>query len=245
MIKQYILEQYPKEACAFEMKDGQVILLQNHSADPNNEFLIHPSDYRQYYQDIRFIIHSHTRNHYPNTTIDPRAPSWYDLHTHFEAGLAGKIYHCDGENVSEPVIFNDDSRIQPLIGRQFCHNANDCFTLTRDFLHLYHVEHYDQLLDLDDVYETRFARAIPNVRRSPDWFIRGLPIFEDFMHYVGFRVVDILLPGDVLFTGTGKRIEHCAIYLGHNEILHHLPGRLSEISSYTDVLKHVKVIGRV
>lgn len=247
----HFLEFFPAEACALELNNGQYILLDNKSSDPVNHFYIDPRDLLPYLGKIKYLCHTHTKKHYPGTIIDPRAPSSTDLQTHFRFALPGKIYHVDGENVSKPIIFNDEKRIRPLVGRQFVHNATDCWELVRDALRLMRYEKWtiQTALDHKSVINAKFACFISNVVRSPNWFAEGDPLFERSWKSLGFVEVPIedLTFGDALLMQiySPDRISHIGLYVGYNQILHHMPGQLSRVDKYQIYHSRVKKVIRL
>lgn len=89
------------------------------------------------------------------------------------------------------------------------------------------------------VYEEVYEIPIRNYARPNNWL--DYPHFDFFMQLYkneGFENptnnVRDLREGDVLFMNVASdSVNHCAVYLGQNLILHHLLGRRSAIDSYT------------
>ncbi len=232
--KDHALTCYPKEACGFLLQGGQFIALDNVAANPEQAFLINDNSYLQYWPILRAIIHSHTSQHH--RFIDTRAPSYIDLLTQQSFNLPFLICATDGETVSDPLVFGDH-QIHPLLYRQFIHNVTDCWELCRDALELLYFHHYsvNSLLSLFASVPID-AYHIGNVPRHADWFERGDNLFLDHYERLGFVNVglDHLQPGDmVLMRIESGRPNHAGVYLGDNQLLHHLPGRLSGVASFS------------
>jgi len=89
-------------------------------------------------------------------------------------------------------------------GRTFAWGVEDCLSLVRDRL-----------------------QGLPDFLRSPG-FWKERDLFTDCAPLAGFYPVGEPEPGDVMLFGIKSEIpNHCAVYCGSGEILHHLPGRLS------------------
>jgi cell wall-associated NlpC family hydrolase len=222
-IESYLLSRFPNEAGGFLLSDDSFIPIENTATDKRNCYEFDESVLWDY-NSIVAIVHSHT--HTPKHSIDPRAPSKADLETLFALDVEGLIYHCDGENVGNPVLVNSTS-MEPLEGRRFVHNVYDCWELYRDYL-------------------ISNGRYVDNVARHPDWFMRGESIFMDNYERLGFIEVDKPEPGDmILMRIEAKNPNHCGAYLGQNKLLHHLPGRLSGVDSYAKYRNRITHILRL
>ena len=118
------------------------------------------------------------------------------------------------------------------IGTGWVHGSDDCYGLLRKFYKL------EYEIDL-----TNYAR--------PDlwWEKEGFDLYSDNYHAEGFRVVpgpiNSAVEGDVfLMAVLSPKINHCAIYLGGNKILHHPYGKFSEVHNLTSAY-HSKICAHI
>lgn len=101
------------------------------------------------------------------------------------------------------------AEIAHLLNRQFKWGEQDCFALLRDFYK-----------DSYDIEIMNFAR--PEDHNSPIL----AELFKKGAEAEGFQQVEVrpneLVEGDVLLMAINSRtINHCAVYLGNGNILHH------------------------
>lgn len=101
-----------------------------------------------------------------------------------------------------------------LLGRQFDFGQLDCYTLMKDAYAL-------------------AGHTLPNFRYEEDWWQKGQNLYIDYLPKHGFYQVKNPEPGDVLMIQLASdKANHCAVYLGDNELLHHCPNRLSNRQSF-------------
>lgn len=105
----------------------------------------------------------------------------------------------------------------PLIGRQFCWGVTDCFTLVRDY---YRTE-LGLLIDSFGGYEHNFCEI-------------GQNLYLNRYKAAGFVEVDDLRRHDVILMQVGATnvVGHAAVYLGYEQIMHHVLNRLSCCAPY-------------
>jgi proteasome lid subunit RPN8/RPN11 len=99
--------------------------------------------------------------------------------------------------------------VPSLLGREFDYGQVDCFTL------------------MVDAYALAGHR-LPNFNYDEDWWDHGQNLYIDNLPQHGFYPVSSPNPGDVLMIQLASdTANHCAIYIGDNQLLHHCPNRLS------------------
>ena len=120
-------------------------------------------------------------------------------------------------------------RYEHLIGRPYDESkSHDCYEIARDF------------------YRDNFGIQLPALARPHAWWEQGLNLYMDHFAENGFYVLDCpprdWLPGDGFLMAVKSPIaNHSAIYLGENQILHHLYGRFSNVELYSGLWKRFTV----
>lgn len=199
----HAMAEMPREACGLVIirKGREVYRPCRNLATGDDQFTLAPDDYEaaEAEGEIVAVVHSHP--------FIPATPSQADLVSCEATGLEWHI-------VSVPNgvwhSFRPSGYVAPLVGRVFCHGVLDCFSTIRDW------------------YAQERGIMLPDFPRSDGWWHRGENLYLDNFGKAGFRVCQDLHVGAVLLMQIGSPVpNHAAIYLGDDQILHHVQGRLS------------------
>jgi proteasome lid subunit RPN8/RPN11 len=201
----------PREMCGLiHVVKGRrrYVPCRNIAATPDEHFVLHPEDYAAAEDagDILAIVHSH-----PTT---PPEPSPADRIGCNNSGLPWVIVNPKTEawGGCEPSAFE-----LPYVGREFSFGVVDCYALIRDW------------------YRREWGLVLDDFDRRDRFWERGENLYVEGYKSQGFREV----PFEELQTGDGILMQlesslpnHGAIYLGDQQILHHVQGRLSSRDVY-------------
>jgi len=171
-----------------------------------NEFIIDAQEFADISDKYKVlaVVHSHV-NANPN-------PSQADLISIEQNKLPFLIvnYPLNTWTWTEPSGY-----VAPYIGRPFVHGITDCYAML--------VDYYKRELKLD----------IKDYKRQNEWWIKGDNLYLENYEDAGFVKVDNLQKHDIILMQVASPVvNHCAIYLGDNIILHHVMGRASSRDVY-------------
>lgn len=197
--------QIPREACGVvivERGREELVICRNIS-EVNNQFVIEPRDYvaAEARGQIVGIVHSHCF-----VTAKPSQADRVNCET------SGLRWHIVSVPTGAWFSFEPENYKAPLVGREFVHGVLDCYSIIRDY--------YREVLSIE----------IPDFHRDHEWWEKGQNLYAENFRAAGFVEVNMkdLREHDVLLMQIhSKVINHGAVYLGRDTMLHHAMGRLS------------------
>ena len=215
------LKKYPEEVLCFVTSNGKLLELPNLSKTPEDDFLCAATP--EVIAASVGIIHTH-----PDADV---RPSELDCITQIQLDFPSGIMSVSSDSTSESCWFGDHLLNKPLIGRPFLHVVYDCYSLIRAYF-----------------WQTRGV-LLNDYPREDDWWNSGEDLYESNFKKEGFVEVDTskgIEPGYCFLMKVHSRVvNHAAIYLGDNKILHHLHGRLSRVDNYSSWAKIVDKVVRL
>ena len=206
LIMAHAKEESPKECCglvAVVKGKRRYFPCKNLADTPDEHFVLDPVDYAAVEDkgEIVAVIHSHpTTNHNPSPA---------DRVACEQSGMPWHIVNPNTENwgYCEPEGFE-----LPYVGREFSHGVVDCYSLCRDW------------------YKREFGLELRNYPRRDKWWEHGENLYLENFEKEGFRQIPLadVERGDALLMQLVSPVpNHAAIYLGEQQVLHHVQGRLS------------------
>jgi proteasome lid subunit RPN8/RPN11 len=212
---------YPLESCGL-VAGGRYIPAVNTAEDPAEDFRISPAAWvaADWLGPVQAVIHSHPDG--------DDFPSRSDMLGQMSVGVAYGIVTVQGGRPSQPFFWGGETPVPPLVGRVFRHGVTDCYALARDW------------------YRTERGIVLPEYARRNDWWEHDEDMFLDNFRAAGFEPVDGQpQPGDgLLMRVLTDRVNHCGVYVGDGDILHHLFNRLSRHEPFNRWRRHIHMIVR-
>ena len=212
-LKQQILEHAthdsPIECCgliAVVKGRRRYFWCQNIADTPDEHFVLDGWDEVEDKGEIVAIVHSH-----PKTNP---APSVADRVACEKSGLPWFIVN---PNTREWGYCEPEGFELPYVGREFVHGVVDCYALCRDW------------------YQREWGLELKDYPRRDNWWHQGQNLYLENFQKEGFHKIPIeeLQRGDALLMNLQSPVpNHAAIYLGDQQILHHVQGRLSSRDVY-------------
>ena len=198
-------EGYPKEVCGL-IVNKRYIPCRNISDNPEDNFILDPEDYALAEDKgvIEGICHSH-----PNSLSNP---SEADISLCNSTNKVWYILSLPGRDLKS---INPE---KDLLGRTFEYGVIDCCSLIKDY------------------YAKNYRLFFECTAGEDEWWLRGENRYLDNYSKQGFVSLEDTQPieGDVFLIKLLSPVpNHAAIYIGDNNILHHIHGRLSNRENYS------------
>ena len=204
-------EDFPKESCgliAVVKGRNRYFPCKNIATTPSEHFVLDPDDYiaAEEKGQVVSVVHSHPKTNH--------APSPADRVACEKSGLTWHVVNPQTElwGYCEPEGFELE-----YVGRDFSHGIVDCYGLVRDF------------------YKREFDIALRDYERRDGWWNNGQNLYLDNFGNEGFSVIDLeqIKYGDLILMCLEAPVpNHCAVYIGEGQVLHHVMHRLSSRDVY-------------
>ena len=204
-------EESPKECCglvAVVKGRRKYFPCKNLAATPQEHFVLDPLDYASVEDqgEIVAVIHSHPVTNHAPSQADRVACEQSGLPWHIVNPNTGNWGYCEPEGFE-----------LPYVGREFAHGTVDCYSLCRDW------------------YKRERGLELSNYPRRDQWWENGKNLYLDNFRKEGFYSIPVseLKRGDALLMQLSSPVpNHAAIYIGDQQVLHHVQGRLSSRDVY-------------
>ena len=227
-IKKHLLDAYPNEGCGVISKSADhswFIPCDNIADDTKTRFQIKRQYTRNLHDVTLAVVHSHAGGLH--------CPSAADMRCQIDSGVPWGLAVTGENSCSDLLWFGDQAEIRPLIGRGFCHGVTDCYALIRDW------------------YLLKRGIRLPDFPRDWEWWKTDENLYEKNFSKAGFRkLTNNETPGfsDLcLIKIRSKYINHAAVLIGNETILHHPSGNLANDSTRLSIrepigrwLKHIQ-----
>lgn len=224
--REHVLAEYPKEACGFVV-DGKFVPVENVAEDPYSTFRVATVERMRVsgLGEVQAFLHSHPYSLAKPLKYPAEWPSTPDMTSWMADNIPWGICATEGEGITQ-LVWLDENNPEPLIGREFIHGINDCYSVIRDW------------------FKLEQGIVIPNFARGMEWWFDGRNLYDDNFERAGFITIpfDDLRVGDcVLFKVRSPVTNHAAVVTGPNEIVHHMWNRQS---GHDTLAKWNRVINR-
>lgn len=202
---EWALAQMPREACGVVIieRGREVFVPCRNLSTYDDAFILDPADYAAAEDrgEVVRVVHSHP--------FMPPIPSEADL------------VSCEAGSVPWSIVsvprgewrdFTPSGYKAPLVGRTWAHGVLDCYSLIRDY------------------YRETLSIELLDFERDADWWNKGQNLYLENFERAGFREVplhDAKTHDVILMQVMSPVINHGAVYLGDDWILHHVHRRLS------------------
>lgn len=192
----------PQESCGFVLSNGQYFRCNNIAPLPEQHCQWPASDWIRASKIAAVAALVHS---HPQGM---RCLSLADRQNQLVTQLPWHLV-VDGEVLTFPCV-------PPLLHRKFQHQHSDCYSLIQDAYALTGV-------------------ILPDFEREEEWWDKGGDLYLENVEKAGFHQIDMadLQLGDVILMKiASKKVNHGAVYLGDETLIHHCDRRLSKRDPY-------------
>ena len=204
-ILRYLSDLYPEEGCGIILNRKGTLEwhpCDNIAEDKFNNFKIAAKDFVSLglQGDIEAIVHSH-----PDSTCEA-SPADKKASDHLRIP-----YHIYSLPEIEKSVYLPVNHKRPLAGRVYDFKTANCYTLIRDY------------------YLQEYNIELPMVEFEEDFYEKGVAYFENLAETC-WKGVEVETPekGDIVIFKIHNTIEnHCGVYIGNGQYIHHMKDRLS------------------
>ena len=212
----HVLACYPEEACGLVVND-EFVPCKNVHETPLTDFRIDGPELvaARSRGELQAVLHSHPYSATQHHESPPEWPSTADMQCWLGDDVPWGIVATEGQGLTR-MVWLDEANPEPLVGREFIHGINDCYSVVRDWF--------------------RIERGITlkNFPRGFGWWNTDQNLYAKNFAIAGFEEIPLeqIQIGDCLLMHIGSGvIRHAAVVTGHNEITHHMFHRLSGVDS--------------
>lgn len=193
-IQAHAAECFPAECCGLIVNNAYVPCrnISKHA----DQFEIHPNDLAaaEDLGEIQAFVHSH-----PNASARASELDLLQIELHQKPWVICAYPDIEFQ-VYEPCGYR-----APLVGRNYIHGIQDCYSIVRDF------------------YERELGVYLPDYEREDAWWEskESKSLYLDGFGEAGFVEVNDLQYGDVMLCRVGRteHVNHAVIWLGDNGLL--------------------------
>lgn len=202
-IKEHAKDDYPNE-CVGIIFHNEYFRLSNIAEDKSNNFLVDPQEWIQYdgLNDIQCVIHSHDNYPHASTT---------DQEQQLRLDIPFGIVNMVNRSITDIFFWGDTLEPQHLLERKFYQGVYDCYSLVRDYYRMN-------------------GLTLPYGVREFGFWDDGIDLIMNNIYRIPFKEVrmeEAKTHDLLLYSISGKKIDHCGVLLDNGWVLHHLVDQLS------------------
>lgn len=203
-MREHAAASHPSEACGLIVQAGhsqRYVPCRNIHPEPTEHFELAPQDYAAAEDagQVLAVVHTH-----PDATS---RPSKLDSAQCDAMGLPWYILSWPENDLRrvEPDVWP-----RPLIGRHYIYGMQDCYSIIQDW------------------YQQERGIRLRRPETTDGWWKRGENVILEHYEACGFQRCDDLHVGALIaMQYQAPVVNHCGLYIGDGQMIHHTPGRLS------------------